>query len=184
MLIFERQSKFYIFIHIPKNGGKYIRNNLINDKNNKIIKSYWNLKSNFDLAHIPYFFKYNFIKENIDYNYFTYKRNPYDRIISAYFYKNSGKKINDFKNFVKNALVLYNFDMNFDKDIIHYYPQYLFICDENLNIPKEIQIYQLKNPKRYILSKYFDNECIEIINKIYMKDFILLDYPIITDFSM
>ena len=30
--------------------------------------------------------------------------------------------------------------MNFNTGIIHYYPQYLFVCDENINIPKNIKI--------------------------------------------
>jgi hypothetical protein len=183
MLIFQKESGYYIFIHIPKNSGKYIRNKLTIDKNNKIIKSYWDIEAKFDLAHIPYVLRHKFIEKNIEYNYFTYTRNPYDRIISAFFYKNPKKKINDFINFVKNNLILYDFNMEFNKDIIHYYPQYLFICDENLIIPKQIEILKLENvekPKKYDLPNYFDNECIAIINKIYIKDFTLLDYQLIS----
>ena len=176
------KNKYYIFIHIPKNSGKYIRNNIMNDNDNKIIKSYWgiDLNLNLDLAHISYIKKDEFIEKNIEYNYFTYIRNPYDRIISAFFYKNPDKNINDFKNFVETSLVLYEFSMNFDSNIIHYYPQYLFICDENLNIPKFIKIYKIENPKEYNLIEYFNNECIEIINKIYSQDFLLFNYECIS----
>ena len=181
MLIFEKNSKYYIFIHIPKNSGKYIRNKILNDKNNKIIKSYWGVKLNLDLAHIPYIKKDEFI-EKIEDNYFTYTRNRYDRIISSFFYNYPQKNIDDFKFFIKNTLVLYDFSINFNAGIIHYYPQYLFVCDENINISKNIKISKLEhseNPKKYILSDYFDNKCIEIINLIYIKDFLLFDYQTI-----
>jgi len=54
MLIFKNQHKYYIYIHIPKNSGKYIRTKIANNKSNKILKNYWGIKDNFDLAHIPY----------------------------------------------------------------------------------------------------------------------------------
>ena len=37
MLIFENKNKYYVFIHIPKNSGKYIRNKITNNIDNKII---------------------------------------------------------------------------------------------------------------------------------------------------
>ena len=179
MLIFENQHKYYIYIHIPKNSGKYIRKKIANNKSNKILKRYWGVKYNFDLAHIPYIKKNNFIKNNIEYNYFSYTRCPYNRIISAFFYLNPGKKPHHFKDFVKNTLISYKFNMDFKCNIIHYYPQYLFICDENLDIPKNIKIYKLEDceqPKQYNLINYFDDECINIINKIYIKDFLFFNY--------
>jgi hypothetical protein len=69
--------------------------------------------------------------------------------------------------------------MNFDYMIIHYYPQYLFVCDENLDIVKHIEIKKLEDtekPKKYILTEYFDDECIHIINTIYSKDFLFFNY--------
>jgi hypothetical protein len=179
MLIFENQNKYYIYIHIPKNSGKYIREKTSNNKNNKILQNYWGIKDTLDLAHIPYLKKNFFIENNIDYNYFTYTRCPYDRIISSFFYRNGNKNIDDFKYFVKNTLVLYNFDINFYYEIIHYYPQYLFICDENLEIHKSIKIDKLEDyekPKKYDLIKYFDDECINIINNIYSNDFLFFNY--------
>jgi hypothetical protein len=179
MLLFTDGKEKYIFIHIPKNSGKYIRKKISNKIDNIIIKSYWGIKNNLDMAHIPYTKKYKFIENNVKYNYFTYTRCPYDRIISAFFYKNPKKNINDFKNFVKNTLISYDFSMNFDYRFIHYYPQYLFVCDENLNIPKNIDINKLEDvehPKKYDLLKYLDNNCIDIINSIYNKDFMFFNY--------
>jgi hypothetical protein len=184
MLIFTNKSenKNYIFIHIPKNSGKYIRNKIINDKNNAISKVYWDIAFNLDLAHIPYILKDKFIENNVEYNYFTYTRCPYNRIISAFFYKNPRGNIDTFRWFVKNTLISYNFSMDYNYDIIHYYPQYLFVCDETFNIPTNIKIDKLEdveNPRKYNLIQYFDSSCIDIINNIYRKDFLYFNYLMI-----
>jgi hypothetical protein len=180
MLIFTNEGKTYIFIHIPKNSGKYIRDKIKNDKNNEIITSYWDIEFNLDLAHIPYMKKDKFIN-HIEYNYFTYTRCPYHRMISAFFYLNPDKTIPDFKHFVKNTLPTYKFDMDFNYQIIHYYPQYLFVCDESLHIPTHIKIDKIEDvetPKKYNLPTYYCDECISMINHVYHKDFICFDYPI------
>jgi len=62
------------------------------------------LKTNLDLAHIPYCKVDLFVDTSIKYNYFTYIRNPYDRIISAFFSLNKNKNISDFMFFCKNTL--------------------------------------------------------------------------------
>jgi hypothetical protein len=181
MLLFENNNKYYVFIHIPKNSGKYIRDKINNNRDNKILNEYWDIQSDLDLAHIPYVKRKDFIKNNIEFNYFTYTRCPYDRIISGFFYKNPDKNIDDFKHFVKNTLISYDFNMKFDYMIIHYYPQYLFVCDENLDIAN-IEIKKLEDtetPKKYALIEYFDEECIHIINTIYSKDFLFFDYHMI-----
>jgi hypothetical protein len=177
-LIYEDKSKQqYIYIHIPKNSGKYIRNKI--KSNNKIIKSYWGIQNNLDVAHIPFMFINNYIKKST-YNYkcFSYSRNPYNRIISAFFYLNPGKSVNDFKYFCKTKLIKLNFHLKFDKYYIHYYPQYLFVCDKNFKI-NEVTILKLEEhekPKVYDTCKYFDKETVKIINDIYRKDFELFNY--------
>ena len=184
MLIFKNKfsDNYCVFIHIPKNGGKYIRQKIINNKNNKIIKSFWNINNNLDLAHIPFCKKNEFISQNTKYAFFTFSRNPYDRIISAFFYKNPNKNINDFKYFCKNQLVKYDFNLAFNKQYVHYYPQYLFLCDKNYNNISNIKVNKIElhhNPRHYNLLDYVDDECIEIINNIYKKDFELLNYDMI-----
>jgi len=184
MLIFKNKlsDNYYVFIHIPKNGGKYIRQKIIDNKNNNVIKSFWNINNNLDLAHIPFCKKNEFISENINYTFFTFSRNPYHRIISAFFYKNKSKKISDFKYFCKHQLVEYNFNLFFNRHYVHYYPQYLFLCDKNYNNVPEIKVNKLElhdNPRIYNLNEYLDDECIEIINNIYKRDFELFDYQMI-----
>jgi hypothetical protein len=124
--------------------------------------------------------KNDYIQNDIDYTYLANTRNPYDRIISGFFYLNPLQNIDDFKYFVKNILISYDFNLLFDCTIIHYYPQYLFICDENLYIPKNFKIDKIEDvahPRTYNLTTYFDDECIHIINTIYSKDFLFFNYP-------
>jgi len=179
------KSIYYVFIHIPKNCGRFIRKKYSTSRNYTVIKSYWRCQFGLDLAHIPYMFRDKFLEKNVEYNYFAYTRNPYDRIISAFLYRNSKQK-NKFKDFVKNQLIVYDFTMDFKEDIIHYYPQYLFVCDENMNVQENIQINKtecmeecIKTLTKYNLDEFFDDECFEIVNKIYYKDFSLFDYKLV-----
>jgi hypothetical protein len=186
MLIYTNKNKTYCYIHIPKNSGKYVRNTILKNKGNKVLKNYWGMKNNLDIAHIPYMLKNTYIKSNIINNiiYYSYVRNPYDRIISAYFYKYSKKSINDFQQFVKTQLPYLLFDTSFNKDIIHFYPQYMFVCDSDLNVSqnvniKKIEMQSIFKPKKYDLSIYFDNEMYNMINTIYKKDFEYFNYEMI-----
>lgn len=190
MLIFKNK-KYYIYIHIPKNGGKFIRSKILSNIKNELIHAYWSTKDKLDLAHIPYIKRNEYIDPNIEYHYFTYSRNPYHRLISAYFYLCkidnhpflSGKDtIQDFRFFIKFYLKKYIFSMDFKSDMIHFYPQYLFICDKNFQIPKSIKIMKLEDyesPPIYNLVEYYDNETLQYVNDIYIKDFELLDYKMI-----
>lgn len=190
MLIYENNNKLYCYIHIPKNSGKHIRHTIINDTDNIVLKEYWGGEMRddvyFDLAHIPFMLKndyINFLKEQ-DVSYYTYTRNPYNRIISAFFYKNSALNIDNFKDWIKKELVTYDFNKSFHCINIHYYPQYMFMCNSDFEI-KEVKFEKLEGNfpdiKEYDLSKYFDLDTIEIINKVYRKDFELFNYKIITE---
>ena len=188
MLIYENENnEIGVYIHIPKNAGKYIRKNIKDNQKNKIIKCYWGIdnKNNIDLAHIPYILKDNYYNSNNEKIYYAHSRNPYDRIISAYFYKNNNNNIFDFKLFIKNILKTLNFNNKYSLDIIHYYPQYMFICDENGNIDniiiKKLQDIDKLNIRTYDLSEYFDKELLQIVNEVYKKDFELLNYEIKTE---
>lgn len=188
MIIYINDDKTYCYIHIPKNSGKIIRKKIKDDKKNTIIKQFWGIESNIDIAHIPFMLKNKYIDNlNIkNVNYYTYVRNPYNRIISAFFYKHPRSNKKDFKLFVKNELTKYdfnkNFDKNFDKNIIHYYPQYIFICDNDFQI-NEVKFEKLENKedlniKEYNLSDYFELETIKILNEIYKIDFEIFNYEL------
>ena len=132
MLIFTKDSQFFIYIHIPKNCGKYMREKILQDENNCLVTSYWDIDADLDLAHIPYMKRYDFISTEIEYKYITNTRNPYDRVISAFFYINPNSSKDELNTFIQESLINYKFDLAFDYTIIHFYPQYLFLCDEML----------------------------------------------------
>jgi len=193
MFLYKRFDEYFIFIHIPKNGGKYIRNKIKKDKKNILLKEYWNVRNNFDLAHIPYSKKEEFIPSHIKYQYYTFTRNPYERYISAFFYVNEKKfkskpflntiynkeNIELMKKFLKETIHSYFFSSKYPSNMIHFFPQYMFLIDKEGNIPKNINIKKLEDyfsPKRYDINKMLDKECIQIINKVYEKDFSYFDY--------
>ena len=186
MLIYKNNNKLYCYIHIPKNSGRHIRKTIINDTDNIVLKKYWGVISYFDEAHIPFMLKndyISFLKEQ-DVSYYTYTRNPYNRIISAFFHNNLTSNIDNFKDWIRKELVTYDFNKSFDSNIIHYYPQYMFICNSDFEI-KEVKFEKLEGNfpdiREYDLSKYFELDTIEIINKVYRKDFELFNYKIITE---
>jgi hypothetical protein len=186
MIVFKSQDQKYIYIHIPKNNGKYIRSLIKNQFS--IIQEFWHIKNDLDLAHIPYILANKFINDDIlNYNTITFIRNPYDRIISAFFYKHPHKTKKDFLHFIKNKLLNFNFDNTFPSNIIHYYPQYKFIegCNLNLEIVSfknietdnilfscKLKLINFKN-KTYNHKEYFDTEALAIIDNIYKKDILL-----------
>lgn len=186
MLIFEKNQINFVFIHIPKTGGVYMRRYIMNDPDTTLIKEYWGIDyvKRIDYAHIPFIKRFDYISHDIDFQYFTFCRNPYDRIISAYFYKTAFEKYdNDFKYFVKNYLVSFHFSEDFHHSIIHFYPQYRFLSDENNLIAENITITKIEenhHPRKYNLLLYFDEEVLEIINHIYENDFILFHYEKLT----
>lgn len=196
MLIFQGPKKKIVFIHIPKNSGKYVRG-CIKSKY-KIIKAFWDV-GKIDRAHIPYSMRQIFIEKPNDYRYITFVRNPYDRFISAFKYKFPKANKVKMKEFIKKILPTYSFDKFYNPNIIHFYPQYLFLIDEDneeWNISKNIEVKQLEqlegykfipfhnfNLKKYNYSEYLDNECIEVLNTIYEKDFSCFRYPKIQHLS-
>lgn len=223
MIIFSKNNITYCFIHIPKASGTYVRDTLekfskreknmmiIKRKYNiNIIKKFWGVDNKFDLAHIPYSLspKYfqNISNQDENINYFSFVRNPYDRMISAFNWKHVDKKPiadkikqENFRKFVKNELLKY--DLNtFKDDNVHYIPQYKFLItnEDDSEITNNVKFYRLEDflkksekidenllfllekfrLKSYNYKEYYDEETISIVNSVYEKDFTLLGYKI------
>ncbi|MEA2020644.1 MAG: sulfotransferase family 2 domain-containing protein [Patescibacteria group bacterium] len=127
-------KKNIIFVHVPRTGGSSIERHIC-WKNNFPVVGHDTRKPNYKyLKDRPRLYnKDNFI--------FTFVRNPWDRLVSAFFYLNEGggnpkdekdrkkylaKYEGNFKKFVKDAFA--------NKKIleqIHFKPQYKWICNNN-----------------------------------------------------
>ena len=177
MLIYKQNNFLYCFIHIPKTSGKTIRNNIKNKTT--IIKEYRGCSNNFDYSYISYALRNKFCKYD-KVLYHTYVRNPYQRVISAYFYKNKINTIIDLRIFIKMVLKYYDFS-KYNYNFIHYYPSYFFICEDTPKIPDDIIIQKIEDKQDFKIntrniSIFLDTECISIIDKVYEKDFQLFNY--------
>ncbi len=205
--MYSNEGNKYIFIHIPKNGGKSIRNRILRNKNNTIILNYWgrpgkdggNLlrkaknadfarENKLDIAHLPYMYLDKFVSNISEYQFNAYIRNPYYKIISAcswlLYGHSSDIKPDKFKNFVKNDLNKFNFDRSFNYKIIHLYPQYMFLIDKNNKLNEKIKLNRMSDDysaKRYNLKEYYDDEVLKIINDIYQNDFKYLNYQMVDE---
>jgi hypothetical protein len=188
-LIFKTRKKLPIlFIHIPKTGGNSI-------KKTKIFKDciFYDHSSIRKIGNIPYRYSFAIV------------RNPYDRLVSAYFYlKNGGMKHEKDRKRMQKQEKYTNFKMfvqNLDKfvDDIHYKPQYMFLIDSNGKIVVdnilrqeqldadfsklqkysgyEVELLQKTNKSEHNhYTEYYDNEISEMVYNIYKKDFELLKY--------
>lgn len=179
LIYFDKDNKKrYIYIHIPNTGGKLIKNDILKSLNVNIIKEFSGTKNGLNLRYLPYNKLNKFINTKHKNIIYSYVKNPYSRIIELFLKKFKHKKIKDFKNFCKNNISKYIFDLNFNQDYVEFFPQYLFLCDKDLNL-KNIKFRKIENKydiKNYDLSKYFDNHSLKIINYIYKKDFEIFKY--------
>ncbi len=100
-----------IFIHIPKTGGGTVTNlleksiNLTRKQNYKVVShKLWGIKNidggNIDLAHVPWRYINKYHKLNMKTNFYIFAcvRNPYDRLFSAYMWKNKSLKNKSFED--------------------------------------------------------------------------------------
>ncbi len=187
----KKNSLPFLFIHVPKTGGNAIKTTR--------------------LFHESIFFGHASIRDVIAWGKkyktsYTIVRNPYDRLVSAFFYLQQGgeknnkrdlqrmkkqQKYKSFKEFVKN---LHEFI-----EETHYKPQYTFLTDNNnklkvAHILKQeslnddyIKLQQLYGYSPISLSKvntskhedynqYYDDETRRTVQEVYRKDFEILNY--------
>ena len=120
-------EKKQIFIHIPKTAGISVVKAFFGDVTLEGHRS-------------VYFYKQVFGQDLSNFFTFTFVRNPWDRLYSAYKFLQKGginihdknafdmylSEYNDFEDFVLNGL---NEKILFE--ITHFIPQFKFVCDEN-----------------------------------------------------
>lgn len=167
-----------IFVHIPKTGGVSIKNSL-----NKYL-----LKLNNSQAHIPYTEYVDWLGESApEYYSFTFVRNPWDRLVSAFFFLKQKRKLHSgysFSFFVKNYL------SDFKDKHIYYFPQSYFIRSRqglqfigffeffardfevlcsHLDVDhQELPISNKSDHEHY--TYYYDNETRDIVARLYYSD--------------
>lgn len=152
-----------IYVHIPKSAGVSINKALFGNMGggHKTVQQY---KRIFGPATFKKYFK------------FTFVRNPYRRLLSAYlFLKEGGMNYNNsewasvnlsayasFGDFVKGWV-----NENNIHSYYHFIPQYQFICDHNL-IPEVDfigRVETIESDYKYICNKLGVSASLEILNK-------------------
>lgn len=193
-------SKKCIFIHIPKTGGTSIEQFLKDNGKNHL--EYIGVREGRSMHHYFAFdFKINIPRIFYTYYKFSIVRNPYDRLLSEYYWtpiKDAGYKSNkskkEFLNYVIKVMKNKDFFSNIYNE--HFIPQHIFIytnkkllvdnifryedldfvetyLKKKLNIENNLPFLNKSNFKK----EKWNEKQKEIIYNLYKKDFILFNYP-------
>ena len=157
----EVSDKKTIFIHIPRTAGSSI--------------------SSLGIKEIYGHVTYNWYKKRdpnkfAEYFKFTFVRNPWDRLVSAYFFLKGGGSNSFDKLWYKKNISLYDSFDEFvckwvnDKNVnswIHFIPQYKFIFDKDANNQVDFigKFERLEKDVHFICDKLRINESIPHFNK-------------------
>lgn len=153
-------EKKFIFIHIPKNAGISIAKSLIGEQ----------------VGHMTALtFRAIFGKKNFEeYFKFTFVRNPFTRLVSAYeFLQNGGYGPSDIKpvSIVRQYRTLEDFVLQYlspttAKALAHFRPQHHFICDsfDNIMVNYIGRFEHLDTDYEYIREKTGIGESLKKIN--------------------
>jgi hypothetical protein len=206
MIIYDKKK--IIFIHIPKNSGTAMTEEL--QKTYKDTKLLMNCEKDginigIDKMHLYYDVIDKFISKNIldDYFKFCIIRNPYNKLYSSWNFIKERHGYSDVNDFIKYKLdeeFIYGKELIPGDARVHYRPQFTFVYDnENNKFADFIIRYENLNEdisrmnEKYGLNiPLYDNgnthinyiillnkESITKINSLYKKDFELFNYEMI-----
>lgn len=164
-------DKKILFIHIPKTGGTTIEQHMNAINNPK--KGYKRDKNNKAMQHLT-MTEYNKLFNDYrfdNYHKFTIIRNPYDRMVSEYYWTDLPIGYKDKRSFdyflmaVSDIVINKNYNYTFLHD--HFIPQKEFVADENNNIiVDKIFKFEEFNETIEFLKVYYPNINPNINNKI------------------
>ena len=197
-------KKKLIFIHIPKTGGTTIEE-YMNAIKKPTLRHGYGVFKNIVFQHFRWndYIDFMGIDSFNNYTKFSIVRNPYERIISEYYWTptetnlgyKSNKDFNSFLNNVKDIVKNKKYNDTIYHD--HFIPQYEFICNKDNNIVVD-HLFRFENfdkvlnflkDNEYKINKNKkENQCIyqkkinltkkqkNIIYNLYKKDFKIFNY--------
>jgi hypothetical protein len=202
-----------LYIHIPKTGGTFITNNVLR-MGNKPGKekgageyNFFGTANNIEYTHSTALEIKKIIGKTFNSYYsFAFVRNPFDKLVSEFFYlqkqKNANKGFIVEKNFKKFIIELNNKFHLLDNEpqykINHYTPQHKFIMDNNNKIMIDflgrfenfstdikkimnklnisIPVIKLNTTTHKHYTQYYDKETIKMVEEMYKEDLDLFNY--------
>jgi len=176
----------FIFVHIPKTGGRSIEKALANYGIDDIVRRHGNGK-----LKNPHFTINKYLDTYIDFDlksyfWFTTIRNPYERFVSEYFYSKRQKKtVSSFKEWVifdeieQTSYPLHSASQlsftSSERRQIDYtirfenlQQDFNFVCDK-IGIPRQQLPHENKTKHKHY-TEYYDDETREIVAQKYAKD--------------
>jgi hypothetical protein len=194
-----------IFIHIPKSAGTFIHEKVFKESSRMSKEILFGWDRSQPLNHASYNKVCELTKNlYLDYYTFAFVRNPYDRLVSEFFYN-----INNYgRDFVKFCMNLNKMKTLNGHTKIHLMSQYEFVSitqDENIVINPHINIFKfekfeqdMKQIINYLginekidfetkvnkkghehFTHYYTDELIKKVNEFFSLDFTLFDYPMV-----
>jgi len=187
-------KKNHIFIHINKTGGSSIAKAL----------------GDTEQVHLTAYTIKNFMgTKAFNNNYkFTFVRNPYDRVVSQYFYRLQHNQTNlksnqiSFKDWIRACYVdkkeeYYNFPAMFQNQLdwitdregnllVDFIGKFETINDDfetvcnNLNIKERTLKHERSSSRNKDFLSYYDDESLKTISEIFKKDFEYFGYKIVS----
>lgn len=192
-----------IFLHIPKTAGFSIEKFFDNNKRNHLIfdsEIVWGLKDGKYTQHFEYkkIKEYYQGKENID-NYFkfTFVRNTWDRLLSAYSYLNPNPKKEDFCEYLRKkckALVSgelgecdhYNSQIRYiyndGEEFLDFIGKFENIQEDFKKLCEKISVDYKKLPllnfssRKKEYKEYYNEETLNLVKEVYKKEIEYFDY--------